>query len=70
MARFRYPVLAREGTCHLIVVTVAGIAATWWLGAGSVIVWVGTLFVFQFSGTPQEKSRKTPVPLCPRQAEK
>ena len=60
MARFHYPVLAREGTCHLILATAAGIAATWWLGAGSVIVWVGVLFVFQFFRDPTRKIPEDP----------
>lgn len=60
MARFRYPVLAREGTYHLILATIVGIAATWWLGAGSVIVWIGVLFVFQFFRDPARKIPQDP----------
>ena len=60
MARFRYPVLAREGTCHLILVTIAALAATWWLGAASVIVWVGALFVFQFFRDPGREIPEDP----------
>ncbi len=55
MARFRYPFLAREGTRHLIAAAAAGVAATWWLGAWSVIVWIGVLFVFQFFRDPARK---------------
>jgi len=60
MARSRYPILAREGTCHLILATAAGVAATWWLGAWSIIVWVGVLFVFQFFRDPARKIPETP----------
>ncbi len=60
MARSRYPILAREGTRHLIVAVVAGVAATWWLGAWSIIVWVGVLFVFQFFRDPARKIPQTP----------
>ncbi len=60
MARSRYPILAREGACHLILATAAGVAATWWLGAWSIIVWVGVLFVFQFFRDPPRKIPETP----------
>ena len=60
MARSRYPVLAREGAGHLVLATLAGIAATWWLGVGSVIVWIGVLFVFQFFRDPARKIPQDP----------
>ncbi len=60
MARFRYPILAREGAWHLVLATAAGVAATWWLGAGSVIVWAGVLFVFQFFRDPARKIPEDP----------
>jgi phosphatidylserine decarboxylase len=52
MARSTYPVLAREGTAHLVIATLTGIAATAWLGLGSIPIWLGVLFVFQFFRDP------------------
>ncbi len=44
----------------MIFATAAGIAATWWLGAGSVIVWIGALFIFQFFRDPARKIPEDP----------
>ena len=48
-----YPILAKEGTVHLIIVTLLGLGATLWLGYGSIVVWIGVLFVFQFFRDPK-----------------
>ncbi len=60
MAQFRYPFLAREGALHLILATIAGVAATWWWGTGSIIVWIGVLFVFQFFRDPKRNITEKP----------
>ena len=53
MSKFDYPILAKEGKWHLIIALLAGILATWLLGMGSIFVWLGVLFVFQFFRDPK-----------------
>ncbi len=53
MAQFDYPVLAREGTVHLLIAAFSGIAATIWLGIWSIPVWILVVFVFQFFRDPK-----------------
>ncbi len=55
-----YPILAKEGTVHLIIVMLLGIGATLWLGYGSIVVWVGVLFVFQFFRDPKRNITTAP----------
>lgn len=47
-----YPILAREGRVHLVLAALIGIAATWFFGYGSLIVWLLVAFVFQFFRDP------------------
>jgi phosphatidylserine decarboxylase len=52
VSQFDYPILAREGRIHLILVAVAGLSATWFFGWGSAPVWILVIFVFQFFRDP------------------
>ena len=52
MSRPDYPILAREGRAHLILVSVAVVVATWLWGWGSIPVWLLAAFVFQFFRDP------------------
>ena len=66
MSKFDYPILAREGRVHLILALVSGLLATWLWGTGSVVVWIGVLFVFQFFRDPKRKiSDKAGVIISP-----
>ncbi len=53
MSQSSYPILAREGFPHLIIALLVGIGATLWVGSGSIIVWLGVIFVFQFFRDPR-----------------
>jgi phosphatidylserine decarboxylase len=53
MSASDYPVLAREGTVHLVLAAVAGIGAVYWPGWWSIPVWLLVLFVFQFFRDPK-----------------
>ena len=55
-----YPILAKEGTVHLIIAVLLGVGATLWLGYASIIVWVGVLFVVQFFRDPKRNISTAP----------
>ena len=60
MSRFDYPVLAKEGTVHLVLAALSGIGATIWFGMGSIPVWILVLFVFQFFRDPKRNISSAP----------
>ena len=60
MSNFSYPVLAREGTVHLLIAFLTGISASFWLGTWSIPVWLAVLFVFQFFRDPPRRINKQP----------
>ena len=47
-----YPIFAREGRVHLLIVLVLAILATWGIGWWSLPVWLLVLFVIQFFRDP------------------
>lgn len=55
-----YPILAKEGAVHLITATLLGVGATLWFGYGSIVVWIGVLFVFQFFRDPKRNITTEP----------
>ena len=60
MSRFDYPILAKEGTVHLVLAALSGIAATIWFGVASIFVWILVLFVFQFFRDPKRNITSDP----------
>jgi phosphatidylserine decarboxylase len=60
MSKSSYPVLAREGTIHLLAAAATGFAASAWLGIWSIPVWLGVLFVFQFFRDPPRRINDQP----------
>lgn len=60
MSKFDYPILAKEGTVHLIIALSSGILATIFLGMNSWIVWLLVLFVFQFFRDPKRTINPAP----------
>ena len=60
MSRFDYPILAKEGTVHLVVAALCGIGATVWFGIASIPVWILVLFVFQFFRDPKRNITAAP----------
>ena len=53
MKNFDYPFFAKEGRVHLSIAIVVGIVATMLWGMGSILVWIGVLFVVQFFRDPK-----------------
>jgi phosphatidylserine decarboxylase len=60
MSKFDYPILAKEGTVHLIIALSSGILATIFLGINSWIIWLLVLFVFQFFRDPKRTINQAP----------
>lgn len=53
MTTHHYPIFAPEGRVHIIVAVLCGIAATWFFGYWSLIVWLMILLVLQFFRDPK-----------------
>jgi phosphatidylserine decarboxylase len=54
MNNYPHPLIAREGWLFLCVALLVAIAATFWLGFGSVPIWVIVIFILQFFRDPRD----------------
>src|SRR5688572_9101034 len=52
MGNYPHPIIAQEGTPYLIVLLVASVLATLWIGWWSLPLWIVSLFVLQFFRDP------------------
>ncbi len=53
MVSLNYPFLAPEGRLPLLIAVLCGIIATWFLGYGSLVIWLMVAFVLQFFRDPK-----------------
>ena len=60
MASDRYPIFAREGRVHLVLVITLALLATWSVGWWSVPLWLLVLFVIQFFRDPPRNISSNP----------
>ena len=60
MHKFDYPIFAREGRVHLLLILVLAALATWLWGFWSWPIWLLALFVLQFFRDPKRRISEAP----------